>query len=640
LSAIGGIVTRTPRDDLSIQVDRLLTAMAQRGSDTRDVRATPTWALGVSRFAWEETGRRSGAARVRASGDVHVAADASLYYRDDLRRALARKGVSCASEDPADLVLAAYQAWGGECAEHLEGDFAFIIADSRHQRVIFSRDHVGRRPLHYFSSPSLLVVGSSARAVGTHPLVQAPVNLVAVAAAISGLLGGSRETGFERVIPVEAGSTWEWSPERGLRKVWSWRAPTFQIGGRSDLRESGEALRELLITAVAERMDAGTTAIWLSGGADSTAVFGTGSEAVRRGVVPQNARLQPITVSYPEGDQAREDDHVKAIAARWNTSVSWIDSESVDLFEDLEQRARVRDDPYAHTFEMMNRRLARTSLAAGARVAFDGYGGDQLFLSSQAYLADLFVRLQWREVRASMAAHGYHGVRAVVRWCVMPWLPERAFEWIQAARGRDAEAQGGLNVPTWLADRWRESPALRVRRDSEPRRRLLESPSRYESRWYVETPYFPRAVSWASAIALECGVDMRSPLLDKRIIDFAASRPVSERGYRGEGKRVLRESVRTLIPESVTAHRPVKTGIPRGYLHRRMKAGFQEALERVFGSGGGALEGAGLLDPSVLRRSVSEYLSNEKHVLGVQLFLTLQGELWLRSVGGFPDPGG
>jgi len=71
-----------------------------------------------------------------------------------------------------------------------------------------------------------------------------------------------------------------------------------------------------------------------------------------------------------------------------------------------------------------------------------------------------------------------------------------------------------------------------------------------------------------------------------------------------------------------------------------MKAGFQEALERVFGSGGGALEGAGLLDPSVLRRSVSEYLSNEKHVLGVQLFLTLQGELWLRSVGGFPDPGG
>jgi hypothetical protein len=71
-----------------------------------------------------------------------------------------------------------------------------------------------------------------------------------------------------------------------------------------------------------------------------------------------------------------------------------------------------------------------------------------------------------------------------------------------------------------------------------------------------------------------------------------------------------------------------------------MKAGFQEALDRVFGSGEGALQAAGLLDTEALRRSATEYFSSEKHVLGVQLFLTLQGELWLRSMGGFPDPTG
>lgn len=640
MSAIGGIFARDPRDDLASPLGQLLAAMAHRGHEQRDVVAVAGSALGVSRYAWEATARRSGPARVLQSGDVRVVADASLYYRDDLRRALQHAGSACASEDPTDLILAAYMAWGNECAEHLEGDFAFIIADGRQQRVLLSRDHVGRRPLHMFSTPSLLVAASAARAIGTHPLVQAPPNLVAIAAAISGLLGGSRETGFEGVKPVDAGTTWEWTAGRGLRKVWSWRAPTFQIGGRSDLRESGEALRELLIRAVAERMDLGTTAVWLSGGADSTAVFGTGSEAVRRGVAPAGTRLQPVTVSYPEGDQAREDHHVRAIAERWNTTVAWVDSESVDLFEDLEARARVRDDPYAHTFEMMNRRLAQTSLATGARVAFDGYGGDQLFLSSQAYLADLFVRLQWREVRASMAAHGYHGLRGVVRWCVMPWLPQHTFEWIQTVRGRGDAMQTGLNVPPWLATRWKTDPGLRERRDLEPARRFLESPSRYESRWYVETPYFPRSVSWASAVALESGVDMRSPLLDKRIIEFAASRPVSERGYRGEGKRVLRESVRSLIPDSVTAHRPVKTGIPRGYLHRRMKAGFREALKRVFSQHSSALVEAGLLDAEGLRRSTEEYFSTEAHILGVQLFLTLQGELWLRAIGGFPESTG
>lgn len=640
MSALGGIAARTPRDNLASQLERLLAAMAYRGNEKRDVAVMPGSALGVSRYAWEETARRSGPARVVASGDVCVVADASLYYRDDLRRALGHRRIACESDEAAELILAAYVAWGDECAEHLEGDFAFIIADDRQRRVLLSRDHVGRRPLHVFGTPSLLVAASSARAIGTHPLVHAPPNLVAIAAAISGFLGGSRETGFEGVKPVDAGTTWEWKAGRGLRKVWSWRAPSFRIGGRSDLRESGEALRELLVNAVAERMDTGTTAVWLSGGADSTAVFGTGSEAVRRGVAPAGTRLQPVTVSYPEGDQAREDHHVRAIAERWNTTVAWVDSESVDLFEDLEARARVRDDPYAHTFEMMNRRLAQTSLAAGARVAFDGYGGDQLFLSSQAYLADLFVRLQWREVRASMAAHGYHGWRGVVRWCVMPWLPQHTFDWIQTVRGRGDAMQTGLNVPPWLAQKWKTDPGLRERQHLEPARRFLESPSRYESRWYVETPYFPRSVSWASAAALESGVDMRSPLLDKRIIAFAASRPVSERGHRGEGKLVLRESVRSLIPDSVTAHRRVKTGIPRGYLHRRMKAGFREALGRVFSDRPSALVEAGLLDAAALRRSTEEYLSTEAHILGVQLFLTLQGELWLRAIGGFQEAPG
>jgi hypothetical protein len=200
--------------------------------------------------------------------------------------------------------------------------------------------------------------------------------------------------------------------------------------------------------------------------------------------------------------------------------------------------------------------------------------------------------------------------------------------------------QSGLNVPPWLAPRWRKDPALTARLQLEPARRFLESPSRYESRWYMETPYFPRSVSWSAAAALESGVDMRSPLLDRRIIHFAASRPVSERGYRGEGKRVLRESVRSLIPDSVTAHRPVKTGIPRGYLHRRMKAGFREALARVFAGRTSALVEAGLLDPEALRHSTEEYLSTEAHILGIQLFLTLQGELWLRAIGNFPESSG
>ncbi len=631
MSAIGALIAREPRPDLAGHVERLLSRMAHRGADHSATAAGDAYAIGISRFVWEESPRLGGRTRIAAHDGVRVAADASLYYRGDLREALARRQVVCESEEPADLILAAYRAWGVDCAQHLEGDFAFILVDDRQRRVLLSRDYVGRRALHYHVSPSLLVVASTARAVGTHPCVGANVDFTTVAIAAGGLLGGSHFTGFENVRPVTAGSTIEWTPERGLQTVWSWRAPAFRIGGKSDLREGAEQLRVLLQRAVAERLGEGTSAVWLSGGADSTAVFGAGSEAIRRGIAPQGT-LRPVTVSYPVGDNAREDDYVNAIASQWSTSVAWIDSESVELFQDLEGRAAVRDDPYAHTFEMMNRRLAQTSVSTGARVAFDGYGGDQLFHVSPAYLADLFARLQWRELRASLVAENRRGMRAFLRWCVIPWLPGDIFERIQKARKRYVSGAQAMELPPWLVGPWREDARIKARTGSEPARRFLESPSGYESRWYVETPYFPRAVSWANAIATECGVEVRSPLLDRRIIEFAASRPLSERAWRGESKIVLREAVRTLIPDSVLAPRPTKTGIPRGYLHRQMRTGFPGALERVLDSPRLKLEEIGLVDRNRLRESAAAYLETQPHVLGVQLLLTLQCELWLRSV--------
>jgi asparagine synthase (glutamine-hydrolysing) len=631
LSAIGGLFSREPRQDLAGHVDQLLSRMTHRGGDRTATASGAGFALGVSRFAWEEPPRLGGRTAVSTWQGVRAVADASLYYREDLRRALRDRQVVCESEEPADLIVAAYRAWGPLCAQYLEGDFAFLLIDETEHRVLASRDYVGRRGLHYHATASMFVVASTARAVATHPLVQAPVDLVTVAIAAGALLGGSRFTGFEGIHPVAAGSTVEWTPAAGVRTIWQWRAPPFRIGGASDVRESGEQLRALLTRSVAERFDGRTCAIWLSGGADSTAVFGAGSEALRIGMERQG-QLLPVTVSYPEGDNAREDDHVNAIASRWNTRVAWIDSESVDLFEDLEGRAAVRDDPYAHTFEMMNRRLAQTSVSVGARVAFDGYGGDQLFHVSPSYLADLFARLQWRELRVALRAENRHGVRAFLRWCVAPWLPDEMFERIQKARKRYVSGAQAMELPPWLTDRWRVDGRLKNRTVSEPTRRFLESPSGFESRWYVETPYFSRAVSWANAIALECGVEVRSPLLDRRIIEFAASRPLSERVWRGQSKVVLREAVRSLVPDSVLAPRPTKTGIPRGYLHRQMRSGFPSALERVLGFQRLRLEELGLIDRSKFRESAELYAQTQPHILGVQLLLTLQCELWLRSL--------
>ena len=105
--------------------------------------------LAVARHPWEMSPSFSGDALVVTDGDLAVVADASIYYRDDLRAALARAHVGVTGPSASHLILAAYRAWGADCAARLEGDFAFVIWDALTHTVVAARDFSGKRTLYY-----------------------------------------------------------------------------------------------------------------------------------------------------------------------------------------------------------------------------------------------------------------------------------------------------------------------------------------------------------------------------------------------------------------------------------------------------------------------------------------------------------
>src|SRR5690242_19500636 len=107
--------------------------------------------LAVARHPWEMALSFSGDALVLVEDDLAVAADASVYYCDDLRAALARAHVGVTGPSASHLILAAYRAWGADCAAHLEGDFAFVVWDAKSRTVVAARDFSGKRTLYYSS---------------------------------------------------------------------------------------------------------------------------------------------------------------------------------------------------------------------------------------------------------------------------------------------------------------------------------------------------------------------------------------------------------------------------------------------------------------------------------------------------------
>ncbi|HKW09043.1 MAG TPA: asparagine synthase-related protein [Gemmatimonadaceae bacterium] len=603
----------------------LLSRLESRGADRSMIRRLDDATLVVTRHEWESEGDT----RVLDDGIVTLVADASIYYRDDLRRKLAAHGMRLPNAATAsDAVLAAYRAWGEHAPRELEGDFAFVLWDRARRRALCSRDLGGKRPLHYSVVGESLVVGSTATAVASVPNVDARLNRAVLAETCAQFWSGGGDTCYVGVRELAAGETLIWSPERGARIERHWEVPEIGTAPHGDLQADAEQLRALLKRAASERLaKEGPTAVWMSGGWDSSSVFAAGQDALREARGPQS--LMPVSISYPKGDPGREDELIASIADRWKASVHWLDVDRIPLFERPEDRAAERDLPAAHTYEHWNRALAYASRATGARVAFDGNGGDQLFQISDIFLSDLFRAGRWASVAKEWREKGGRGLGTFFDWVIAPAVPDPVKSPLVRLLGRRAADDFTRPTPAWIRSDFAARHHLVERDRSHMTWRAGYRGWRREAHFFLSAPVFPRAFRCLSDFALDAGVELRSPLYDRRVIEFACTRPRQERNAGAETKRLLRESMRGLLPDEVLAPRPRRTGITTAYSDRRMLQEFPLLLERHGKMQ--MLADLGIVEPKVVQSSWEEYRRTGNVAIKIPLFLTMQVELWLRG---------
>ena len=635
MSAIAGIFgSRNAVTDA--QVAAILRAMSERGAGRVAVWREADVVLAVQRHEWEKAPCFSGDTLIAADAQFVVAADASLYYRDDLRRALRAAGVHAPVDaSPAELSLAAFRAWGTECFQKLEGDFALVIWDRVRRRAVCARDFGGKRPLHYAHIGEEFVVASTIGAVSAHPRCPADLNLPVIAATAAGLFfSAGPETCYRAVFVVPSAHHLAWSRGRleGPSRHWG---PRFD-GEDSPLStdDAADLLRQLLCEATRERLDpSGPSTIWMSGGWDSTAVFAaaqTAAASAGRAGAPV-----AVSISYPQGDPGREDELIEEVAAWWRADVHWLQIGDIPFLDQEAERAARRDEPYGHMYEHWNRALVAGSRARGSRIALDGNGGDQLFQSSDIFLADLFREGRWWRMAREWAARPRGGAREFFRTVIQPNLPAPLHRLARAMRGgRRLRHYLERRMPSWIDAGYLERQGL-VERDLES---LAGSSSathaQRELDFYFRCHFLSRAFSQLGTFALSAGVELRSPLLDKRIVEFALTRPWWERSSGSETKTLLRRAMRGLLPPGVLASRPRRTGTTAGYSHSWVRDRFPALLSEMLETPM-LLAELGIVEPDALRRASASYRGYDGYAC-VNLVNTLRTEMWLRGHSGRP----
>ncbi len=616
MSAIAAVFGPSGASQSVVRV--MLGRMPQRGEGAA-VATIDDAALGVARFAWERDSDLAGPIDVARYDGVIVAADATLYYRDELRARLSSAGAAPSGTTASHLIRDAYRVWGTECARHLEGDFAFALWDTRRGLALCGRDGIGLRPLYYGVFDGTLVVASSVAGVLAHPRASDGLNIRALGLVVAGQTQSlGAETTFRDVHVLPAGARLAWRAGRLEGPVAGQPVAPDPDAGRLSFDDAAARLRELLTNAVAQRLpSAGRATVWMSGGWDSTAVFAAGRDAIRHDRRP--VALRPVCISYPEGDPGREDDLIQTVLDHWQTGARWLHSRDMPLLQDVELGAAQRDEAPALLYGPWNAALAAGSSAAGARIALDGNGGDQLFGPAPSHLASLLVSGRWWSLaREWWVGRQREGTREFLRRTFSPVLPSRLGHFRDCpmapwVRPEFARRHGLLAYERSLLPR----PGLRV--------------AERERDWLLTAPYVAWAMSRIAELALAQGVELRSPLLDRRVIAFAFARPWHERGRRWETKRLLRAAMRDLLPARVLAPRGRRTGITTGYSRHWMAQRYPELFKRLFEAPLQLAE-LGIVELDLLRRSVDTALQPGAAAWDrVNLFYVLETEHWLRA---------
>lgn len=538
------------------RVERMCDAIVHRGPDGSGVWTAPGVGLGFRRLAIIDL-EGSPQPMASADGRAMLVFNGEIYNFRELREELKAHGARFRTDGDGEVILAAWQRWGVDCLPHLHGMFAFALYDLEAHTLLLARDRLGVKPL--FTAPlsdGSLAFASELKALAAHPLLRRDVDPLAIEDYLAwgyvpdhrSILAGVSKlpAGHYQLLRHDA-------PAPAPVKWWDVSFAERRPGRAADLEAE---LLHLLRQAVTSRMTADVPlGAFLSGGVDSSSVVALMAELSR----------DPVKTCSIGFDVAALDEtgYAEAVAQRFATDHR-ARTVSPDDFEHVDTIAAMFDEPFADASALPTWRvcqLARESVT----VALSGDGADEAFAGYRRHL------FQHAEDRARSVLPP--GMRASVFGALgaaypkADWAPRplRAKTTLLSLAGSSEagyaralsvtapELRERLYTPEYrkLRGDYRAEQPFEATMRAAPARSGLDRAQYADLKFWLPGDILTKVDRASMAVSLEA----REPLLDHRLVEFAAALPERMRLRQGEGKWLLKKAMRRYLPQDIL-HRP------------------------------------------------------------------------------------
>jgi asparagine synthase (glutamine-hydrolysing) len=497
------------------------------------------------------------------NGTVWIVFNGEIYNYRDLRTFLLSKGHVFKTQTDTEVIVHLYEELGPRCLEQLRGMFAFAIWDDNHKTLFLARDRVGIKPLYYCLTDKSLLFASEIKAILADPSVDRQIAPEIIDRFLTFLYVPGEETLLKGICKLAPGHYLlikNGKPQ--IRQYWDLQ---FSKPERSlSFKDAEGKLLSLLAEAVEQHMIADVpVGILLSGGVDSTAMLSFAAERTDK-------EISSYTLGFSDPTVADERPYAKLAAETFGSRHYDMTITAKDFADFMPRYVWHMEEPVCEPPAIALYYISKLA-REHVKVLLSGEGGDEAFAGYSNYRNICWLE-SLKRVFPPVNATAGRGLSVANLWLqslrIAKYAPLMKVQFPNYYYSRTSNpfryAGTGLGI-LYTSD---FAGSIDKECTIEPVRRLF---SHVKDQGVLDQMLYIDTKTWlpddllikADKMTMANSVELRVPLLDHKVLEFAASLPSHYKLKGFTTKRILKEALSKRVPQAILERK--KAGFPVPY---------------------------------------------------------------------------
>ncbi len=576
-----------------------------RGPDGSNIWMAPGITFGHNRLSILDVSSASSQPMLSKDGRYAITYNGELYNFQDIKKELS--DVKFISKGDTEVILEAYIKWGKECVYKFNGMFALAIWDTKEKTLFLARDHAGIKPLYYSEKNGKFIFSSEIKGILSWTEISKKLSLDSLNHYFRLLYVPEPLTMFTDIFKFPQGSYGFFKNEKlSIEKYYNDSVSKTKASEGEIVKDIKKKVEDAVERQLISDRPVG---VYLSGGIDSSVILDCVSK--------RHEKIKTFSVGFSlgNGEEAnkynKDIDLARETAKRYKTEHHEVLISSDDVMKSLKEVVYQMDEPISNPTACALFALSKATKGY-ADVVLCGDGGDELFAGYERYRLG-YIATQYQRLPSFITNMLSKVHPTFAKLAQRNWIDRYSQFLFQKDKDLQPIFSKDILKPKITADFMNQ-----YMKGSSFEEAILNTDRKT---WLIDF-----ALMLSDTMSMSHGVEARVPFLDKEVIDYALSIPVSKKFSFFTNKKLLKKAFAADLPEYLLKQpkRGFFTPAAKWLRHPEFLAMAREILSPQY-----ALNTSGLFNWEEVSKMLEDHVTKKKYNLSI-IWALMTFQIWAK----------